>query len=185
MTGLIGGKRVRKSSRRIEAFGTVDELNAAIGLARAVNAERSRPPVRHPVERHLSRVQNTLFDIGSVLALPPDSSVRGSLPVGPRDVRRLEEAMDRWQEVLSPLRSFVLPGGGLLTAMLHLARTVCRRAEREVFRLAESEPISETIIIYLNRLSDFLFVLSRWVAKTADEPELLWKLPGNKGRSPT
>ena len=183
MTGLIGGKRVPKTAQRIEAFGAVDELNAAIGVARAINAERSLPSVRQEIEEHLSRVQNKLFDIGSVLALAPKIKPLSRMPVGGKDVKRLEQAMDGWQKGLPALRSFVLPGGGLLPSALHVARTVCRRAEREVLRLAAKEATPDISVIYLNRLSDFLFVLSRWTAKNSGEPELLWDLPLKKTRA--
>ncbi len=159
----------------------MDELNAAIGMARAVNADRGPLPVRRQIETHLSRIQNTLFDVGSVLAAP-GGKTSGPLPVTSKDVALLERAMDRRQKDLPPLCSFVLPGGGLLTATLHLARTICRRAEREVLRLAAKEATPEIVTVYLNRLSDFLFVLSRWVAKSAGEPELLWALPLKKRR---
>jgi cob(I)alamin adenosyltransferase len=140
-TGLVGGARVPKDSPRIVAYGTLDELNAAVGLARVFNAERlaSGGPVR---EHHawlddvLRKIQNQIFDLGSELATPPPAAYEGMFRVGEAEVTELEQLMDRCQQDLAPLQSFVLPGGGRIQGFLHQARTVCRRAEREVLALS-------------------------------------------------
>ena len=175
-TGLVGGKRVPKDSPRIVAYGTVDELNAIIGLARTFNEERLGEGEHYRwLDDVLRRVQNELFDLGSELATPADAEYEGMFKVGEAQVQALERLMDQCQKDLPPLRSFTLPGGGRINAFLHHARTVCRRAEREVLRLSRAEPINEWALRYLNRLSDALFVLSRWVAKHMGEQEYLWE----------
>ena len=179
-TALVGGRRVPKDSPRIVAYGTLDELNAAVGLARVFNAERlaARGPVR---ERHrwldevLKKIQNQLFDLGSELATPPDAVYEGMFRIGPDEVTELEQLMDRCQKDLKPLKSFVLPGGGRIQGFLHQARTVCRRAEREILALSRAEPIGDWPLRYVNRLSDAFFVLGRWVGRHMDEPEYYWE----------
>jgi cob(I)alamin adenosyltransferase len=167
-TSLGDGTRVPKSHPRIEAFGTVDELNALLGvaLARGVPAE-FRP--------WLERIQNELFDLGADLAVPLADAKRERLRVAPEQVERLEELCDRLNADLAPLRSFVLPGGTEAAALLHFARTVCRRAERLVAALDATEPVNPAALAYLNRLSDLLFVLARAANAGAHEP--LWE-PG-------
>jgi cob(I)alamin adenosyltransferase len=123
----------------------------------------------------LAKVQDELFDLGSELATPPDAEYAGMYHIGDAEVRRLEATMDRCQKELQPLKSFVLPGGGKVGAFLHQCRTVCRRAERDLLRLSRAEPVSEWAIKYVNRLSDLFFVLARWAAKQAGEPEALWQ----------
>jgi cob(I)alamin adenosyltransferase len=125
----------------------------------------------------LTRLQNELFDLGSELATPPDAFREGMFRVGKAEVDALERTMDRCQKDLAPLRSFVLPGGGRLSAQLHVARTVCRRAERDVLRLMRQEDIGEWPLAYVNRLSDLLFVLSRWIGRHLKEAEFLWERP--------
>jgi cob(I)alamin adenosyltransferase len=175
-TALVGGRRVPKDAPRIEAYGTVDELNAVLGLARVFNAERLGKGEAHRwLDETLRRLQNQLFDLGSELATPEDAVYEGMYRVGQAEVTELEQLIDRCQEELEPLKSFVLPGGGRVGAFLHQARTVCRRAEREILRLSRVEPIPEWPLRYVNRLSDLLFVLSRWVAKRLGEPEYLWE----------
>jgi len=179
-TALVGGRRVPKDSPRIAAYGTIDELNAAVGLARVFNAERmtGRGAGR---ERHrwldevLKKIQNQLFDLGSELATPPDAVYSGMFRMGESEVTELEQLMDRCQKDLKPLKSFVLPGGGRIQGFLHQARTVCRRAEREVLALSRVEEIGEWPLRYVNRLSDLFFVLGRWVGKHMGEPEYLWE----------
>jgi len=179
-TALVGGARVPKDSPRIVAYGTLDELNAAVGLARVFNAERlaAGGPAR---ERHawldevLRKIQNQIFDLGSELATPPAAAYEGMFRVGEAEVTELEQLMDRCQQDLAPLKSFVLPGGGRIQGFLHQARTVCRRAEREVLALSRAEPIGEWPLRYVNRLSDLFFVLGRWVGKHMGEPEYLWE----------
>ena len=179
-TALVGGRRVPKDSPRIVAYGTIDELNAVVGLVRVFNAEgmKTRGPRR---KRHewldatLRKIQNQLFDVGSELATPPDAAYEGMFRVGEGEVTELERIMDRCQKDLAPLKSFVLPGGGRIQGFLHQARTVCRRAERELLALSRVEPVSEWPLRYVNRLSDLFFVLGRWVGKHMGEKEYLWE----------
>ncbi len=175
-TALVTGERVKKSDLRIAAYGDVDELNSALGLARATN--RARPagaPAREPIDEWLRDVQNELFLVGSDLACtlskrPPPMKV-----VGETETTRLEQRIDAMNGELGPLTEFILPGGGVLGAELHLARTICRRAERACVALAQLEPVDANSLKYLNRLSDFLFVLARHAAKQCGEPEELWR----------
>lgn len=175
MTGLVGGERVAKDSRRVECYGELDELNAILGLARSLNGQAEATPPRQRLDDILTRLQNELFDLGSELATPPESEYEGMFKVGADDVRALERIMDECQKDLEPLRSFVLPGGGPVSAVLHHARTVCRRAERQIIRLGREEQIGAYVVPYVNRLSDLLFVLSRWIGKQNGEAEYLWQ----------
>jgi len=176
LTALVGGKRVPKESGRLEAYGTIDELNAIIGIVRTyLPAFRDRLGKEFGwYSEMLRRIQNELFDVGSELATPPEDEYEGMHKVGDAETKLLEQEMDRMQRGLEPLKSFTLPGGGVLNAFLHQARTVCRRAERVCWAAKREEPISEKVIIYINRLSDHLFVQSRWIAKQLGEPEFLW-----------
>lgn len=174
-TALVGGKRVAKDSTRIEAYGTLDELNSILGLARVFNSESSAGAAQARIDDILKRLQNELFDLGSELATPLDAVYEGMFRVSDVDVTALEEIMDACQLDLAPLNSFILPGGGRVGAFLHQARTVCRRAERIVLQLAREEAIGPWPLRYLNRLSDLLFVLSRWVAEQTGEAEFLWE----------
>jgi cob(I)alamin adenosyltransferase len=177
-TDLVGGARAPKDAARIEAYGAVDELNAAIGAARAFNeTEIDRAPACRDLHAILRRLQSELFDLGAELATPPAAFQPGMFRVGPAEVTALETIMDRCQQDLQPLRSFILPGGGRVSALLHVARTVCRRAEREVVRLMHEEDVGEQPLAYLNRLSDLLFVLSRWIGHHLGEQEYLWERP--------
>lgn len=180
-TDLVGGRRVAKDGLRIEAYGTVDELNAAVGLARARNAAttpRGRgAAAARELDALLRKLQNELFDLGGELATPAEEFRPGMFRVGEAEVTALEATMDRCQRDLRPLASFVLPGGGEVSALLHVARTICRRAEREVLRLGRDEDIGEWPLAYLNRLSDLLFVLSRWIGHHRGETEYLWERP--------
>lgn len=175
LTALVGGERVAKDSRRVECYGEIDELNSILGLARSLNAAAPAGAARSRLDAILKQLQNELFDLGSELATPPESAYEGMFKVGASDVKALEKVMDACQKDLEPLRSFVLPGGGPVSAVLHQARTVCRRAEREIIRLGREEPIGRFIVPYVNRLSDLLFVLSRWIAKQNGEAEYLWE----------
>jgi cob(I)alamin adenosyltransferase len=165
-TGLIGGKRVHKDASRIEAYGVIDELNAVIGVVCA-----SLLPER--VRRILGRVQDDLFSIGADLALPPgmERSEWGVPAIRDQDIEALEQEIDRCQACLPPLQRFILPGGSIPGAQLHLARTVARRAERRCVALAHAEPVDPQIIRYLNRLSDLCFVLARYVNHENSQPE--------------
>jgi cob(I)alamin adenosyltransferase len=167
-TGLFGGPRVRKSDHRVEAYGDVDELNAAVGVVRA--------QVEDPeLERHLARIQDELFCIGAELATPHGAKARSAIPVvEPRWVERLEAAIDAWEEELPPLRQFVLPGGTRTAAALHLARCVCRRAERRAVALAAEAELAPAALAYLNRLSDLLFVAARIANHRAGRAETAW-----------
>ena len=175
-TGLVGGKRVPKDSPRIEAYGTVDELNSIVGLARVFNEERIKEGEAHRfLDQVLRDIQEELFNLGSELATPPDSRHKEANTIGEEQVKGIEEIIDECQKTLEPLKSFILPGGGRIGGYLHQCRTVCRRAEREVLRLSRVEETSEWGIKYINRLSDLFFVLSRWVGKHLGEQEYLWQ----------
>ena len=174
-TRLVGGQKVRKDALRIAAYGTVDELSACIGIARTALLAPAAPPGADALAAVLARVQNELFNLGSDLAtLPADRHPKQPV-IEARHVSALEGEIDGWNESLPELRSFVLPGGGLVAAYLHLARTVCRRAERHIVRLRDAEPIGEQALAYVNRLSDALFVMSRHAARLYGESEPLWE----------
>jgi cob(I)alamin adenosyltransferase len=167
-TSLGDGSRVSKLDGRIQAYGTVDELNAQIGVVLAAECPR-------PIRDVLALVQNELFDLGADLSVPGD--VEGRLRIEQASIDRLEELSDRFNEPLPDLKSFVLPGGTLAASALHVARTVCRRAERETIAAAREHDVNPLAIAYLNRLSDLLFVLSRSANAAEDVSEPLWK-PG-------
>jgi cob(I)alamin adenosyltransferase len=174
-TSLVGGQRVPKDSARIEAYGTVDELNAATGIARLTAEEQARTrPQFAELARILSRVQHELFNLGSILATLPEDVHPKQPRITPAEIARLEAEMDRMNSVLPGLRSFVLPGGSRLEAELHACRTVCRRAERVAVALARQEAIDAQIVPYLNRLGDAFFVWSRWANHAAGAAEVLW-----------
>jgi cob(I)alamin adenosyltransferase len=171
-TSLVGGDRVSKSSLRIDCYGTVDELNAVLGLIRTA-LEQS--PAAGELIPLVSRLQNELFDLGAELATP-DADRRAKAPhITQPAVDALEQDIDRLNATLAPLKSFILPGGGWVSSYFHLARTVCRRAERLVVALAGSEEIGELPVRYLNRLSDALFVFGRWSAAKDGQAEPLWE----------
>jgi len=175
-TGLAGGQRVPKDSLRIEAYGTVDELNATIGVARATAEESLTGHAKlAELDAILKRVQHELFNVGSILATLPQDVHPRQARVTEAEIAQLEAEIDRMNAALPALRSFVLPGGCRLNADLHVSRTVCRRAERIAVALARQEPIDGEIIRYLNRLSDALFVWSRWASHTLGVPEILWE----------
>ena len=161
-TGLGDGSRVAKDSHRVIAYGTVDELNCCIGLILACEI----PP---DINDCLTRVQHQLFDLGGELCIP------GTQLVHQADIDGLEHALDGFNADLPPLKDFILPGGGMAAAHAHLARTVCRRAERETVSLARHEAVHAEAIRYLNRLSDLLFVISRVLARASGHGEVLWK----------
>jgi cob(I)alamin adenosyltransferase len=176
LTALVGGARVPKESARLEAYGTIDELNSIVGIVRSYlpSCKRRFGKDYGWYSESLRRIQNELFDVGSELATPPPADYAGMHKMSAAEVKKLEDEMDQMQQELKPLNSFTLPGGGVLNAFLHQARTVCRRAERVCWALRRIEPINDHLIIYVNRLSDHLFVQSRWVAKRLKEPEFLW-----------
>jgi cob(I)alamin adenosyltransferase len=183
-TGLVGGQRIKKNDLRIEAYGTVDELSSTIGLARSALAEvlRTRPvqnmaratAVVHQLDAWLAWTQDALFNLGSDLATLPKDRWKGMPLTSPDDAQALERAIDAAQTDLEPLANFIHPGGSMPGAFLHQARTVARRAERRLLELRDREPISEDAIKYVNRLSDALFVWSRWINHALDQPEHLW-----------
>jgi cob(I)alamin adenosyltransferase len=169
-TGLGDGQRVRKDHPRVAAYGDVDELNACLGVALSVAGL--------PESELIRGIQNDLFDVGGDLCIPigEEEQVGKHLRVTAGQVEKLEKAIDRLNEHLEPLRSFVLPGGTAAAVRFHLARTVCRRAERSVVTLMAAEPVNPQVLIYLNRLSDLLFVLAR-VANDGGNVDVLW-VPG-------
>lgn len=160
-TGLGDGSRVAKDSLRVEALGAVDELNSAIGVLLA-------EPLTDAVRSFLVGVQHDLFDLGGEISIP------GYTAIAEDHVATLEEALDRWNQALAPLKEFILPGGSRGAALCHVARTVCRRAERRTVALANAEPLSPLPQRYLNRLSDLLFVLCRVINRDAGVPDVLW-----------
>ena len=170
-TALGTGKRVPKHDARVEAFGTVDETNAAIGIARL--------HTKGDADAMLARIQNDLFDLGADLCAPEGEGTKERLRVIDVQVERLEQEIDRMNGELAPLNSFVLPGGSAASAYLHQARTIARRAERDITRLAETEPINPAVIRYINRLSDHLFVLARWL-NDKGAGDVLWKPGANR-----
>jgi cob(I)alamin adenosyltransferase len=178
-TRLVGGQQVSKDNPRIVAYGTTDELNAILGIVRVYNKQsHAEAAVIARIDGMLHRIQNDLFNVGSDLATRPENRWEGMYRVGTVDATRLEEWIDVLNEDVGPLKEFILPGGGFVGAFLHQARTVCRRAERELVSLMrEEEDVGSGCMIYLNRLSDFLFVLGRWAAKQLNEPENLWDRP--------
>jgi cob(I)alamin adenosyltransferase len=178
-TRLAGGQELKKDSARIEAFGSVDELNAALGIAAETIAAAPGGP-HELLAKRIIRIQNELFDLGAELAtLPADRHPKQAL-VTDEDVARLEREIDEVNGALPVLRSFILPGGGMLSAALHVARTVGRRAERRSVTLHAEEPQRGEVLRYLNRLSDWLFVMGRRAALDSGRGELLWR-PGDRG----
>jgi cob(I)alamin adenosyltransferase len=182
LTRLVGGQRVEKDDTRIETYGTVDELNSFIGTARQTLIESLSVPTLSDRALALSklgdslmRVQHELFNLGSILATLPEDVHPKQPRVTSAEVELLEREMDECQAILAPLRSFVLPGGARLNTDLHVARTVCRRAERRCVALARSTHVDENAIKYLNRLSDALFVWSRWASYLLGVNETLWE----------
>jgi cob(I)alamin adenosyltransferase len=168
-TSLIGGKRVPKYHDRIEAYGTVDELNSYLGLIRDQEIDKLTKGV-------LFNIQNKLFVIQSSLALDPSVEDKFNLPqINQKDIEFLENEIDKANETLAELKSFIIPGGHTFVSYCHIARCVCRRAERLVIKLSESNDISPLILKYLNRLSDYLFVLSRKIGKDSNSKEIVWK----------
>jgi cob(I)alamin adenosyltransferase len=180
-TRLVGGQEVAKDSIRIESYGTVDELNAIIGLVRSFLAAADADEVaKARFDEWLRLTQNNLFNLGSDLATRIEDRWEGQPLIRALDVTALEVLMDDLNEDLPPLKSFVLPGGGPVNGFLHQARTVCRRAERVIQALSREEAIGEQVIPFVNRLSDALFVWSRFVSRRLNETEYLWDTPSAK-----
>ncbi|HPS11843.1 MAG TPA: cob(I)yrinic acid a,c-diamide adenosyltransferase [Prolixibacteraceae bacterium] len=168
-SGLIGGTRVKKYDLRLEAYGTVDELNSWIGVLLSGLSEEN-------IVKTLTSIQNNLFVIGSHLATDESrSDLKKHLPCCTDDIQKLETEIDRMQEELPPLKHFVLPGGSIYSGYAHVTRTVCRRAERRVVELSESIPVEKNILIFLNRLSDYLFVLSRYINHLGGISDIFWE----------
>ena len=168
-TGLFGGNRVRKDDIRVEAYGTVDELNAALGLAQSLGAEAGEGAL-------IAELQDDLFLLGSELACLPEKRERLKLRLlDPSDVVRLENHIDALEPGLPPLKNFILPGGHPVAAALHQARTVCRRAERRLLHLANVQPVAPHLLMYLNRLSDLLFVMARHAQSERNLEDVLWR----------
>ena len=170
-TGLFGGGRVSKSNLRVDAYGTVDELNSVLGVARAAGSDDALDAI-------LDKLQNTLFVVGSDLATPikPEGDSAWVQRLGAEAIEELEHHIDTCESELPPLKNFILPGGNAQAAHLHLARTVCRRSERLVVELVEEGvELTPTVLPWLNRLSDLLFVLGRWANVRAEVPEIIWK----------
>lgn len=167
-TGLVGGTRVKKYDIRLEAYGTIDELNSYIGLIRSLQTDKS-------ADRLLEKIQHKLFVIGANLATEESlNSVKKQFPCHPADIAMLEQAMDEMTAELPELRNFILPGGTQATSVCHVARTVCRRAERRIVELAEKAEVDPNLIRFVNRLSDYLFVLSRKTTLDQKAAEILW-----------
>jgi cob(I)alamin adenosyltransferase len=166
-TSLFGGKRVPKSTLRIDAYGTVDELNAQLGVARALKPHGD-------IEELLKQIQKQLFILGADLAAPVDSAPSSVTRIQQTEIQFLEETIDRLDAQLEPLKSFILPGGTTASAQLHIARTVCRRTERLVDALGRKEEIGRFPLIYLNRLADLLFVLARYANKISLVNDIPW-----------
>jgi cob(I)alamin adenosyltransferase len=174
-TALVGGKMVSKDSPRIEAYGTIDELNSILGLVRKANRDEAGPDsAKARIDAILQGVQNELFNLGSLLATLPEDLSDQQPRIEARHVEALEHVIDELNEHLPPLRSFTLPGGGWVSSYLHLARTVCRRAERVIVSLAALEPVDAECVRYVNRLSDALYVIGRWNVRERGETEPLW-----------
>ena len=176
LTGLAGGQQVSKDDLRIEGYGTIDELNAFVGIARQTCEEQSAEfPKLAELALILKRVQHELFNAGSILATLPEDVHPRQARITAFETAQLEKEMDRMLPKLPELRSFVLPGGCRLNADLHVCRTVCRRAERACVTLGREAPVDGDTLVYLNRLSDAFFVWSRWASKECEAPETLWQ----------
>ena len=178
-TGLVGGKRLPKDHPRIIAYGTVDELNSVLGIVLSSLSVKEESIRREKLQIVLGAIQQKLFDMGSQLATLPGDEYEGQINLKQEDTEWLENIIDSMNEELLPLKSFILPGGTTLNSFLHLARTVCRRAEREIIKLNQIDLVSPEIIKFINRLSDLLFITGRWVSEKMGEKEILWK-PGKK-----
>ncbi|WP_234111223.1 MULTISPECIES: cob(I)yrinic acid a,c-diamide adenosyltransferase [Chryseobacterium] len=177
-TALYGGTRVSKASSRVESYGNIDELNSFIGVAKSEITDEN-------VNKQLKKIQFDLFTLGSESATPTDrltlanGKSRLSLMISEKEIEELESWIDEWEKHLEPLQYFILPGGGKSATLLHVCRTICRRAERSLVFLNETEEVRVELITYLNRLSDYLFVLARYVSKLNNDTEEYWN-PNNR-----
>lgn len=169
-TSLFGGQRVSKDHLRIASYGTVDELNSILGLAASFLQEGD-------LKSLIYQLQNELFNVGADLATPYEKTSGEIIRIKQADIQRVEELIDKWDDKVSPLKNFVLPGGSTASSYLHFARTVCRRAEREVVKLAREVVIGNEVVIYLNRLSDLLFVLARYANVESGTKDVDWQKP--------
>ena len=175
-TRLAGGQEVFKNDPRVETYGTIDELNGVIGAARAFIADHLQENTQLTLlDQELHSIQSKLFDVGGVLATPSEQPLPSMPQITDNNVTHLETLIDSMNEELAPLKEFILPGGGKATSFLHMARTVCRRAERQCVSLSHHTPVEPIILKYLNRLSDALFVFARWAAKAQKTQEHFWK----------
>lgn len=186
-TGLADGSRIKKDHIRIESYGAIDELNSILAICKQASCVENTLPNQSKhlsledsnlISRWIFAIQNDLFNIGSDLATPISSRWPGIILVGQDEINILEKMIDFCQEILPPLKEFVLPGGTFLNSYFHLARTVCRRTERVIVTLEQTEEINPFVLVYINRLSDLLFVLSRWVQYKCSEKELTWNKQG-------
>ncbi len=175
-TRLVGGSKVPKDHPRVEAYGTVDELNSLLGAVRAeLGRSSAQAEPRAALDEQLTTIQSELFDLGTILATPLADRFEGMTKIQQEDITRLENELDMMNEGVPPLEEFILPGGGPCSSLLHLARTVCRRAERCSLQLVVDDEDASTALAYLNRLSDWLFVAARWHAQLCGEPESFWR----------
>ena len=166
-TGLVGGARISKDSLRVEAYGNVDELNSVLGMARRSIDDKE-------LDNLLAEIQNDLFVVGSDLASSEDARQRGIPRISNEKIVAMEKTIDKFEAELSPLKAFILPGGGISGSLLHNARTVCRRAERSIVALGKAEPINQQMVPYMNRLSDLLFVMARVANHREGKAETEW-----------
>jgi cob(I)alamin adenosyltransferase len=167
-TSLVGGKRISKADHKLDAYGTIDELNAFIGLlTEEIEDDRDKDI--------LLKIQYCLFDAGAYLATEPEKHKEFNITVSPQIVKLLEDEIDRIDAILPPLKHFILPGGYKGNALAHVCRTICRRAEREIYKLNEYEKTEEALLHFINRLSDYLFILARKISFNANKKENIWK----------
>ena len=175
-THLVGGRKVPKDNPRVEAYGTVDELNSLLGVVRAELARSTAPLAsRTTLDAQVAVIQSELFDLGTIFATPLKDRFEGMTKIRSEDITRLEGELATMNAGVPPLKEFILPGGGPCSSQLHLARTVCRRAERRALHLVVEDDDASTALAYLNRLSDWLFVAARWHAQLCEEPESFWQ----------
>lgn len=170
-TSLLGGKRVSKADVRIHAYGTVDELNSYVGLLKDIDSVPSR-------KDFLKHIQDSLFSIGAILAADPDGNKNIVPSMKLSNIQSLENEIDKMEESLPKMKNFVLPGGHTFVSYCHISRCVCRRAERWIIQLSEDQPVDEYVIQYMNRLSDYLFVLARKISQEVESEEIPWKPRG-------